>query len=142
MEKDKTNQGNKMSEDRDKVEAGAIKAIEENKLVFIGEIIPYIPIAKSTFYDWGLEKSDNIRAALHNNRVDTKVKLRAQMFDSGNTSDRAMLYKLCGTQEERDILNNKQIIEIKSKSDDGLTDEEKSIALEAVLNHRGKDKSN
>ena len=121
-----------MAEDKEKTIQAAIGAIEKYGLIFQEELWPFLHIVRSTFFEWNLHKSDTIRDALNNNKIKTKVGLRKKMYDSSNTSDRAMLYKLCGTQEERDILNNKHIVEIKRKEGDDITDEEKLVAMEAI----------
>ena len=85
----------------------AIEAIEEHNLVFIDEIIAYLPCSKATFYNHKLEQSDDLKAVLEDNREKMKVKLKQKWFKSKNATLQIALYKLlCSPEERRKISMN------------------------------------
>lgn len=94
--------------DKDKIYEQALKAIEDNSLYFIEDVIAYIPISKPTFYDYFKVDSNefnNIKEALDNNRINTKVKMRKKWEDSDNATLQIGLMKLISTDEEAHRLN-------------------------------------
>src|SRR5690554_5471210 len=81
----------------------AKKAIVEHKLIFIEDIVAMIAIAKSTFYDYfppNSNESNELRQMLDENRINTKVKMRAKWEDSESAALQMGLYKLLSTEEE------------------------------------------
>lgn len=81
----------------------AKKAIIEHKLIFIEDIIAMIAIAKSTFYDYfplDSNESNDLRQMLDENRINTKVKMRAKWEESESAALQMGLYKLLSTEEE------------------------------------------
>lgn len=88
-----------------KLEELALKAINDHDLVFITEIVAYLPCNRSTFYSKGLDKSDTIKEALENKRIEVKSDLRSQWRRSENATTQIALYKLLGTEDEAHRLN-------------------------------------
>jgi len=94
--------------DKKKIYDKAIKYASEKELIFITEVVTYMPCGNTTFYTLFPENSeelDNIKEILEQNRVDLKRMLRKKMFKEGKSADNIVLYKLAGTKEEREILN-------------------------------------
>jgi len=104
-----------MAYSKKKIEQLAIEAIEKYNLVFADEVISFLPICRATFYNWNMEQLDSIKELLNERKVKTKVGLRKKWYDQGNAATEAMLYKLCGTEEERKILNN-DTVSVESKN--------------------------
>lgn len=83
----------------------ALSAIKQHKLVFIEEVVSYLPISKPTFYEHGLNKSDALKSAILANKVNMKAGLRSKWYEGDNATTQIALYKLIGTEEEADRLN-------------------------------------
>lgn len=93
--------------DREKIYKRCISVVKKHKLVFIDEIVAYLPIGRKTFYEWwpaGSDESDNLKELLTNNKVVRKVAIR-QKLESGKGSDLIAAYKLLGTDRERKLLS-------------------------------------
>jgi hypothetical protein len=89
-----------MAYDKNKVFEQAKEAIVKNKLFFIDDIIAYLPIAKSTFYEWKLEQSDELKELLNQNRTELKVSMRSKWYKSNAPALQMALMKLIATPEE------------------------------------------
>lgn len=88
----------------------AMTAIEENELLFIEDVIAYLPCSKSTFYEYFPAESDELDALkekLNENRTVLKVDLRKKWKDSENPTLQLALYKLISTNQERKKLDTK-----------------------------------
>ena len=97
-----------MAYDKVEIYDKAIKAIKDNVLYFIEDVVAYLPCDKTTFYRFFEVKSNeynNIKEALEDNRVNTKVKMRKKWEDSENATLQMGLMKLIGTDEEAHRLN-------------------------------------
>lgn len=82
------------------LEKKAVAAIKKYKLVFIQEVISYLPCSSSTFYEHELEKSETIKEEIEKNKVESKVGMRKKWSDSDNPTLQLALYKLLSTDEE------------------------------------------
>lgn len=101
-----------MKYDIKKLEAQALEAINKYKLIWIDEVVSYLPCSKRTFYVYGMQEMHTIKEAIEKNRTDLKVGLRKKWYDSENATVQIALYKLIGTDEESDRINSqKQKIE-------------------------------
>lgn len=89
-----------MAYDRKKVYEQALEAIEKHKLFFIDDIVAFLPISKSTFYEWELEKSEELKARLEKNRTELKVSMRSKWYKSNAPALQMALMKLIATPEE------------------------------------------
>ena len=89
-----------MAYNKEQIFEQAKKAIIDNNLVFIDEVIGFIPIATSTFYYWELEKSEELKDLLTINRINIKSKLRKKWYTSEAPALQMALYKLTSTPEE------------------------------------------
>lgn len=103
----------------------ALKVIKEKKLIFIEEVAVCIGINKTTFYAHRLNENDELKEAIEQNKIDIKTKIRTKWEESDNPTSQAMIYKLAGTQHERDILTNSKV--------------EVSGGLNIVVNSKGND---
>lgn len=94
------------------LEKQALDAIKKHNLMFVGDVVAYLPCSSSTFYNKEMEKLESIKEALEENRIKTKNGLRAKWYKSENATVQIALYKLIGTEDEVDRLNgSKQKIE-------------------------------
>jgi len=89
----------------------AKKAIEDNPLFFIEDIVAFLPCTKSTFYKHFPLESDEInelKELLSMNKIQTKVGIRAKLFKE-NTGGLLALYRLICDPDERRMLNQQYI---------------------------------
>ena len=94
------------------LEAQSLDAIKKHNLVFIEDVVSFLPCSKSTFYEKSLDESDAIKEALEFNKVRLKVNMRRKWYESDNPALQMGLYKLIGTEEEAERLNgSKQKLE-------------------------------
>lgn len=93
------------------LEATALDAIKKHNLVFIEDVVSFLPCDKTTFYKHKLNESNGIKDALDFNKVRLKVNMRKKWYESDNPALQMGLYKLIGTEEESDRLSGKQKIE-------------------------------
>jgi hypothetical protein len=89
-----------MAYDRAKIYQQAKEAIEKHKLFFIDDIVAFLPIARSTFYEWELDKSDELKELLDKNRIEVKSSLRSKWYKSNAPALQLALYKLIASPEE------------------------------------------
>lgn len=82
----------------------SLEAIKENDLVFVEEIIAFVPFGKATFYNHNLDKLDDIKKELDNNRIRTKAGLRKNWRESKSPALQIALYRLLATESEYDRL--------------------------------------
>ena len=85
---------------RKKIFEQAKEAIVKHKLFFIDDIIAFLPISKSTFYEWKLEQSDELKDLLNINRTELKVSMRSKWYKSNAPALQMALMKLIASPEE------------------------------------------
>jgi hypothetical protein len=101
-----------MAYDKKKILEQAKEMIVKHKLFFIDDIIAFLPIAKSTFYEWKMEQSDDLKALLEKNRTELKVSLRSKWYTSNAPALQMALMKLIASPEElRKLSMNHQVNE-------------------------------
>jgi hypothetical protein len=86
----------------------ALQEIDANNLFFVEDIVAYLGIAKSTFYDHFPEDSDesnDIKERLNKNKMKTKVSIRSKLHKSTSPAGLLALYKLLATNDERRALS-------------------------------------
>lgn len=96
-----------MAYDTDKLYEQALKDIEENSLFFVSDVVAYLGIAESTFYEHfppDSEKSKTIKERLNKNAMRTKVSIRSKLHQSKAPAGLLALYKLLATNDERKAL--------------------------------------
>jgi hypothetical protein len=93
-----------MAYNRKKIIQQAKEAIEKHKLFFIDDVVAFLPIARSTFYTWDLDKSDELKDLLDKNRVEVKSSLRSKWYKSNAPALQLALYKLIASPDEHKAL--------------------------------------
>lgn len=91
------------------LEKQALKAIKEHNLMFVCDLVAYLPCSSSTFYAKNLEKSEAIKEALEQNRIRTKNGLRAKWYKSENATVQIALYKLLANPQEFASLTGQRV---------------------------------
>jgi hypothetical protein len=89
-----------------KLEQTALTEITERKLVYLAEVICYLPCDKTTFYAHKLNQSNPIKEALEANRIDLKLKIRQKLLESDNPIALIASYKLFAEPSELERLNS------------------------------------
>jgi hypothetical protein len=90
--------------DKEKLFRRAIDVIRKNRLCFIEDIIPFLPVVRQTFYDYfptGSDKMVIIREELDANKIEIKESLKRKWFNSDNATLQIALYKTICTEDER-----------------------------------------
>ena len=91
-----------------KIYKQAIEVAEKKKCFFIEQLVAFLPIVKSTFYDYfpvGSDELNAIKAILEKNRVEVKTSMYNKWFKSDNPTLQIALMKLIATDEEAHRLN-------------------------------------
>lgn len=86
----------------------SIKAIDDNGLFWVDDIIAYLPCSKPTFYEHfplGSDELNDLKERLFKHRINLKVKLRKKWEDSDNATLQMGLMKLIAEDEERKKLS-------------------------------------
>lgn len=89
-----------MAYKKGELESKALKIIKDNNLIFIQDVIDFLPCSPATFYNHELEKLESIKKLLETNKVTMKVGLRRKWYESDNPTTQIALYKLLATDEE------------------------------------------
>lgn len=113
-----------MAYDKKKLYDQAVKAINENNLFFVEDIVAFIPCSKATFYEYfsaGSDELNTLKDILEQNKVATKSAIRAKLFKSEKAAELLALYRLICTKEEHQLLNQ-QYIDHTSKGESINTD--------------------
>ncbi|HNV51328.1 MAG TPA: hypothetical protein PKM28_00425 [Tenuifilaceae bacterium] len=101
-----------MAHDRNKIYEQAQKAIKENNLFFIEDIIAFIPCSKFYFYDaFPVDSNEynTLKGLLEENKTKTKSAIRAKLFKSQKAAELLALYRLICTKEEHQLLNQQYL---------------------------------
>jgi len=107
-----------MKYNKDNIFKKSKEAITKHKLIYISDVLAFVPCSKTTFYELfkdGSDELNELREMLERNRIEIKTAIRRKLFESDKAGELLALYRLCATPEERQILNQ-QYIEV-SKSD-------------------------
>ena len=114
-----------MAYDKSKLYEQAKEAIKKHKLIFIEDIVAFLPCSKPTFYSlFTIDSNEfnDLKELLETNRTELKVSLRSKWYKSNNATLQMALMKLICTPEERKMLsmqhidhttNDKEINEVK-----------------------------
>ena len=86
-----------------------LKAIEDNNLVYIEEIVSFMPFGKNSFYNHKLNEVNEIKKAIEETKVKTKQQLRSKWFDSKSPALQIALYRLLATEKEYERLTIQRI---------------------------------
>jgi len=97
-----------MGYDRNKIYKQALADAEEHELLFIEDVVSYLPCNKDTFYRFfptGSDEYDEIKEVLDRNKTNKKVSMRKKWFESDNATLQVALMKIIATNEEAHRLN-------------------------------------
>ena len=106
----------KQKESFKEYEEKALYILETHKdIYFVCDLANEMGIARSTFYEKGLDKSDIIKNALENNVRKVKRSLRNKWFNNDNPTTQVALYKLLADDDELSRLNNNVDVSLNAK---------------------------
>lgn len=91
-------------EEKDKLFEQALQIAKDKRLIFVEEVIAYLPISKPTFYDYYPKDSNDfneLKRVINDNKIDIKQGLREKWYESDNATLQMALYKLTAREEER-----------------------------------------
>ena len=90
--------------DKKKMFEQAKELVVKHKLFFVEDIVAFLPINKSTFYDWfpiDSNESNELKELLEQQRTELKVSMRSKWYKSENATLQITLMKLICTDDER-----------------------------------------
>lgn len=73
-------------------------------ILFITDLVAFLPISRATFYNYGLDKLDILKEEIDNNRIRTKQALRAKWANSKSPALQIALYRMIATKEEKEAI--------------------------------------
>ena len=97
-----------MKYNKEKLFQQAKEAVLKNNLIFIEEIVSFLPCSKQTFYEYfplGSDELDEIKAIIEDNSVNIKSGLRNKWYESDNPTLQIALYRLTSREDEHKKLN-------------------------------------
>lgn len=121
-----------MAYNREAIYNQALKVVKDNNLVFIEDIVAYLPISKPTFYEFFPVDSDEfnaIKSEIENNKIRTKQSMRSKWYKSSNATLQISLMKLICTDEERKKLSQHYV---DHSSDDGTMSPVANVDLDLL----------
>ena len=83
--------------------ATAIEAIKKNRLIFIEDILAYLPCGKTAFYEHFPNETNNYKRMtdlLDQNRTELKVSMRSKWYKSNSPALQMALMKLLSNETE------------------------------------------
>ena len=97
----------------------AKEIIKDKEVIFIDELISFMPCSMSTFYELfpaSSEEMESLKQLINLNKVNTKALLRKNWKEAEAPALQIALYKLCGTDDENHKLNgSKQEVKQEAK---------------------------
>lgn len=124
-----------MAYDKDNLYEQARKAIIDNELFFIEDIVAFIPCSKPTFYEhFPIDSNElnSLKELLEQNKITVKSAIRKKLFKSEKAAELLALYRLICTKEEHQLLNQQYIENKTSVSFEGT--KELSDLMDKFLN--------
>jgi hypothetical protein len=92
-----------MAYDKQKIFEQAKEMIVKHKLFFIEDIIAFVPIGKTKFYEFfppDTNDTNELKELLNQNRTELKVSMRSKWYKSNAPALQMALMKLIATPEE------------------------------------------
>lgn len=86
----------------------ALEVAERENCYFIDQLVSFLPISMSTFYEYfpaTSEEMEDIKRVIDKNRIATKTKMYKKWFESDNATLQIGLMKLIASEEEAHRLN-------------------------------------
>jgi hypothetical protein len=97
-----------MKYNKEKLFQQAKEAVLKNNLIFIEEIVSFLPCSKQTFYEYfplGSDELDELKAIIEDNTINIKSGLRNKWYESDNPTLQIALYRLTSREDEHKKLN-------------------------------------
>jgi len=97
-----------MAYDRKKIFEQAKEVTVKNKLFFIEDIVAFLPISKTTFYEYfpiESNETNELKELLEEQRITIKTSMRSKWYKSENATLQVSLMKLICTDDERKKLS-------------------------------------
>jgi len=97
-----------MAYDKEEIFKKAEEISIRDTIYFIADIISYLPVSTSTFYELfpaESEEMETIKKNLEDNKTNAKEKIRRKLVDGTDAAKLIAAYKLIGTSEERKKLS-------------------------------------
>lgn len=126
--------------DRKKIFEQAKEQIVSKRLIFVEEVVAFLPCGKSYFYDTfkiDSHEMDELKGLIETNKISLKTSMRKKWYDSDNATLQISLMKLIASPEELKKLSmnyteniNQNQNENKNINFDNLTPEQ----IKALLN--------
>lgn len=82
-----------------------LRIIKEANILFITDLVAFLPISRATFYNYGLDKLDILKDEINKQRIITKQGLRAKWFKSKSPALQIALYRMIATKEEKEAIS-------------------------------------
>lgn len=117
-----------MRYDKEDLYKRAKKAVADNNLFFVEDIVAFLPCSRSTFYDFfpdGSDELDTLKDLLDDNKIKTKSSIRAKLWKSNKAAELLALYRLIATPDEHRKLNQSYL--------DHTTKGEKITKIERII---------
>jgi len=86
-----------------------LKVIPKEGITFFDDICLYVEPARSTLYNWELDKMDEIKEAIAKERSKVKQKMRKKWLQSDNATLQIVGYRLMATREELEAITTNRI---------------------------------
>lgn len=94
--------------DRKKIFEQAKEQIVSKRLIFVEEVVAFLPISKESFYTFypiGSDEFDELKSLIETNKISLKTSMRKKWYDSDNATLQMGLMKLICTDDERKKLS-------------------------------------
>lgn len=98
-----------MAYDKQALIEEAIQIIEQEGIRKVTELIAYLPISRSNFYEWELDKLDVLIEKIHQEKVKRKAKMRKKWIQSDIPALQIAAYKLESSEEELEVLTTSKV---------------------------------
>lgn len=104
-----------MNEKSKKYEEELLKVIKEKKIAFFDHCFGFTSFSRTTAYDYKLNDSDVIKAAIATNRATAKNYMLNKWIASENATLQISAYRLLSEPEEHKLLNqNTNLVEVET----------------------------
>lgn len=97
-----------MAYNRTEIFEQAKEAAKVNRLIWVEEIVSFLPCSKPTFYEFFPADSDelnSLKEILDKNKIEMKSVMRIKWYDSENATLQVALMKILSNEEEAARLN-------------------------------------
>jgi hypothetical protein len=117
----------------------ALEAIKKNQLVFVDEVVTFLPCSRATFYNHELDKLDELKDAINNVRTSMKSQMRNKWRESDNATLQIGLMKLIASDEERKRLSTGYMETVQKHIAPDLSNLTTDQIIELLNNESGSD---